>query len=54
MTYLFFGLIILGLVGVYTTIIGFPLFMVLILLLTGIVWLVDYLFFQKLSKITII
>jgi signal peptidase I len=47
MTYLFFGLIILGLVGVYTTIIGFPLFMVLILLLTGIVWLVDYLFFQK-------
>ncbi len=47
MEYLFFGLIILGLVGVYYSVIGFPLFMLLILLLTGIIWLVDYLFFQK-------
>jgi len=47
MEWLFFGLIILGLVGVYYSVIGFPLFMLLILLLTGIIWLVDYLFFQK-------
>lgn len=47
MEFLFFGLIILGLAGVYFSVIGFPLFMLLILLLTGIIWLVDYLFFQK-------
>ncbi len=47
MEFLFFGLILLGLVGVYFSVIGFPLFMLLILLLTGIIWLVDYLFFQK-------
>lgn len=47
MEWLFFGLIILGLVGVYNGIIGFPLFMLLILVLTGVIWLVDHLFFQK-------
>lgn len=47
MEFLFFGLIILGLAGVYFSFIGFPLFMLLILLLTGVIWLVDYLFFQK-------
>jgi signal peptidase I len=47
MEWLFFGLIALGLLGVYFSVIGFPLFMLLILLLTGIIWLVDYLFFQK-------
>lgn len=44
---LFFGLIILGLAGVYYSVISFPLFMLLILLLTGVIWLIDYLFFQK-------
>ncbi len=47
MEWLFFGLILLGLAGVYFSIISFPLFMLLILLLTGVIWLVDYLFFQK-------
>jgi signal peptidase I len=47
MEWLFFGLILLGLAGVYFSVIGFPLFMLLILLLTGIIWLVDYLFYQK-------
>lgn len=47
MEFLFFGLILLGLAGVYFSVIGFPLFMLLILLLTGVIWLVDYLFFQK-------
>lgn len=47
MTLLFFGLIFLGLLGVYFNTIGFPLFMLLMLLLTGIIWLVDYLFFEK-------
>jgi len=47
MEWLFFGLIALGLVGVFFSVISFPLFMILILLLTGIIWLVDYLFFQK-------
>ena len=47
MEWLFFGLIALGLVGVYFSTISFPLFMILILLLTGIIWLVDYFFFQK-------
>jgi signal peptidase I len=47
MEWLFFGLIILGLAGVYFSVISFPLFMLLILLLTGVIWLVDYLFFQK-------
>lgn len=47
MEFLFFGLIILGLAGVYFSVIGFPLFMLLILVLTGVIWLVDYLFFQK-------
>lgn len=47
MEFLFFGLIILGLAGVYFSVIGFPLFMLLILLLTGGIWLVDYLLFQK-------
>ncbi len=47
MEWLFFGLIALGLLGVYLSTISFPLFMILILLLTGIIWLVDYLFFQK-------
>jgi signal peptidase I len=47
MTVLFFGLIFLGLAGVYFGTIGFPLFMLLMLLLTGIIWLVDYLFFEK-------
>lgn len=47
MTVLFFGLIFLGLAGVYFSIIGFPLFMLLMLLLTGVIWLVDYLFFEK-------
>jgi signal peptidase I len=46
MTVLFFGLIFLGLAGVYFSVIGFPLFMLLMLLLTGIIWLVDYLFFE--------
>jgi len=47
MTVLFFGLIVLGLAGVYFSVIGFPLFMVLMLLLTGVIWLIDYLFFEK-------
>jgi len=47
MEFLFFGLIFLGMLGVYFSVIGFPLFMLLILVLTGLVWLVDYLFFQK-------
>lgn len=47
MEWLFFGLIALGLIGVYHSVIGFPLFMLLILLLTGLIWLIDYLFFQK-------
>lgn len=47
MEWLFFGLIALGLVGVFKSVISFPLFMILILLLTGIIWLIDYLFFQK-------
>lgn len=47
MEFLFFGLIVLGLAGVYFSVIGFPLFMLLILVLTGVIWLVDYLFFQK-------
>ncbi len=47
MEWLFFGLIALGLVGVFYSIISFPLFMILILVLTGVIWLVDYLFFQK-------
>lgn len=47
MEWLFFGLIALGLVGVYFSTISFPLFMILILVLTGIIWLVDYFFFQK-------
>lgn len=47
MEWLFFGLIALGLLGVYFSVIGFPLFMLLILLLTGLIWLIDYLFFQK-------
>jgi len=47
MEFVFFGLIVLGLVGVYFSVIGFPLFMLLILVLTGIIWLVDYVFFQK-------
>ncbi len=47
MQWLFFGLIALGLFGVYQGTISFPLFMILILLLTGVIWLVDFLFFQK-------
>ena len=47
MEWLFFGLIALGLVGVFKSVISFPLFMILILALTGIIWLLDYLFFQK-------
>lgn len=47
MGFIFFGLILLGLAGVYFGVISFPLFMLLILLLTGIIWLVDSLFFQK-------
>ncbi len=47
MTVLFFGLIFLGLAGVYFGVIGFPLFMLLMLLLTGIIWLIDYLLFEK-------
>ena len=50
MELLFFGLIVLGLAGVYFSIIGFPLFMLLILVLTGVIWLIDYLFFQKKRK----
>ena len=47
MEWLFFGLIALGLIGVFYSVISFPLFMILILLLTGIIWLIDTLFFQK-------
>jgi len=47
MEWLFFGLIALGLVGVFYSVISFPLFMILILLLTGLIWLIDYLYFQK-------
>ena len=47
MDFLFFGLIALGLLGVFTTTISFPLFMILILLLTGGIWLIDTLFFKK-------
>ena len=47
MEWLFFGLIALGLVCVFYSVISFPLFMILILLLTGVIWLVDYLFFEK-------
>lgn len=47
MEWLFFGLIALGLAGVFYSVISFPLFMILILVLTGAVWLIDYLFFQK-------
>ena len=47
MEWLFFGLIVLGLAGVFYSVISFPLFMILILALTGIIWLLDNLFFQK-------
>lgn len=47
MEWLFFGLIVLGLADVFYSVISFPLFMILILALTGIIWLLDYLFFQK-------
>ena len=53
MQILFFGLIISGLAGVYFSIIGFPLFMLLILLLTGVIWLVDYLFLQKSREVNV-
>ena len=44
---LFFGAIILGLALVYFNAISFALFMLLILVLTGLVWLVDSLAFRK-------
>jgi signal peptidase I len=47
MEYVFFALILLGVVGVFKSIITFPLFMLLVLLLTGFIWLVDSLFFAK-------
>ncbi len=47
MEWLFFGLIALGLAGVFYSVISFPLFMTLILLLTGLIWLIDALYFQK-------
>ncbi len=47
MTALFFGLIILGLLGIYHSVISFPMFMLLILLLTGVIWLIDHWFFEK-------
>jgi signal peptidase I len=47
MEWLFLGLIVLGGVGVYKSIIGFPLFMILILVLTGAIWLADTLIFKK-------
>jgi signal peptidase I len=34
-------------VGVFKSVISFPLFMILILLLTGIIWLIDHWFFEK-------
>ena len=45
--YPFFGLVLSGLAGVYFSVISFPLFMLLILLLTGGVWLIDSLFYKK-------
>jgi len=50
MEWMFFGLLALGLFGVYQGVISFPLFMILILVLTGVVWLVDHLFFQKMRS----
>jgi signal peptidase I len=47
MEWLFFALIILGVVGVFYSVITFPLFMLLVLLLTGLIWLIDALFFAK-------
>lgn len=44
---LFFGAIILGLALVYFNAISFALFMLLVLMLTGAVWLVDSLVFRK-------
>src|SRR5664279_484348 len=44
---LFFGIIIVGLALVYFNAISFALFMLLVLVLTGAVWLLDSLFFQK-------
>jgi signal peptidase I len=47
MEYGFFALILLGVVGVFKGIITFPLFMLLVLLLTGLIWLIYALFFGK-------
>jgi signal peptidase I len=47
MEWLFFGVIVMGIVGVFKNIITFPLFMLLVLLLTGFIWLIDKLFFAK-------
>ena len=47
MEYVFFALILLGVIGVFKGIITFPMFMLLVLLLTGLIWLVYSLFFAK-------
>ena len=47
MEWLFFGLLLLGLAGVYFSVISFPLFLLLLILLTGGIWLIDSLFFRK-------
>jgi signal peptidase I len=47
MEYGFFALILLGVAGVFKGIITFPLFMLLVLLLTGLIWLIYALFFGK-------
>jgi signal peptidase I len=47
MEWLFFGLLLLGLVGVYLSVISFPLFLLLLIVLTGGIWLIDALFFKK-------
>lgn len=47
MAYVFFGLVALGLVLVYQSIISFALFMLLLLVLTGLLWLLDILVLRK-------
>lgn len=47
MQYLFWGLIALGLVLVYQSAISFALFLILLLLLTGAIWLADVILFKK-------
>jgi len=47
MAYVFFGLVALGILLVFNGAISFALFMVLIIVLTGVVWLLDHLIWRK-------